>query len=147
MPSAKTLTLIVNANCLLLSLATMTAGGFGIKAEKLPLQGSLLQQKTIISVCSVQLSVTFHLFSGHCDIVVRTAKMTGFSGANQKGYGALIRVSDEPIKVNLRYSDNCAHILCFHFVFFSSAVSFMKEQCSHHVILITMGKIYKESVC
>lgn len=44
--------------------------------------------------------------------------MTGFSVANQKGYRALIRVSEEPIKVNLHYSENSGHILCFPFVDF-----------------------------
>lgn len=148
MPFAKTCTLIVNANCLLHSLATMTAGGFGIKAEKPSLRGSLSQQKTIISVCSVQLSVTFHLFNGRCDIVVRTAKMTGFSGANQKGYRALIRVSDEPIKVNLCYIDHCGHILCFHSILSLSFTCWLqKQQFIHHFIVVTLSKINKESVC
>lgn len=93
------LSLIVNANCLLHSLATMTAGGFGIKAEKPSLQSSLPQQKTIISVFPVHLSVTFYLFGGQCDIVVKTAKVTGFSVANQKGYRALIRVSENRSKL------------------------------------------------
>lgn len=73
--------------------------------------------------------------------------MTGFSGTNRKGYRALIRVSDEPIKVNLHYSDNCSHVFCFHFILFSSLVSFQKEHYTRHVILIALGKIKEESVC